>query len=362
MKSQLKVVATTQPAVKNELAELVDFPSVKLLDDEGNPMVRTMDIAAFVAMAPFPANRDVESRAKKAVLRLTTPMHKHNEVDVLYYTGPTVTEPAFFKHNTYYVLDGNTRKYIWESYLTGHCVHPKVTKIKIPNTLVYNRYDVNDAYEAIGLYYTIDSAEAYEKKPEKVTGAFRAQNLLGNFTNKKMKSGAIATAMNSACPLLSSKGQFTVAEDIFEQTTMLRDVLINIDKLDAPGKGVLSTQLSLGIAMLAGVVMDTNNRWANAIERLINPEIAKDILIDDDGIFWVTEGNERNVLEGEVENALPYNTGLFNNRKACLDYIAYCWTQYIDNIPMYDSPTAKQISNAYDKLLHKAWDTDFEEV
>jgi hypothetical protein len=59
MKSQLKVVATTQPAVKNELAELVDFPSVKLLDDEGNPMVRTMDITAFVAMSPFPANRDV---------------------------------------------------------------------------------------------------------------------------------------------------------------------------------------------------------------------------------------------------------------------------------------------------------------
>jgi hypothetical protein len=362
MKSQLKVVAATQPAEKDNLFELIDFPSVKLLDDDGNPMVRTMDIEHFIKMSPFPANRDVEARAKKAVIRLTTPMHKHNEVDILYYTGPTVTEPAFFKHNTYYVLDGNTRKYIWESYLTGTCVHPKVTKIKIPNTLVYNRYDVNDADEAIALYYTIDSAEAYEKKPEKVTGAFRAQNLLGNFTNKKMKSGAIATAMNSACPLVTTKGVFGVAEDLFDQTTMLRNVLIDIDKLDAPGKGVLSTQLSLGVAMAAGVVMDTNNRWANAVERLINPEVAKDILIDDDGIFWVSEGNERNVLEGEINNALPYNTGLFNNRKACLDYIAYCWMQYIDNIPMYDPPTAKQISNAYDKLLHRAWVTDSEEI
>ncbi len=343
------------------IVELVDFPTVKLFDDDGQPMVRTMDIETFIKINTFPTNRDVVSRAKKAVLRLTTPMYKHNEVDILHYTGPTITEPAFFKHNEYYVLDGNTRQYIWINYLTGNLVHNKVTKLKIPTKVVYNFYRIDNARDAIDLYYTIDSAEAYEKKPEKVTGAFRAQNLLSNFQNKKMKNGQIATAMNTACPIVAPKVGFAVAEDLLDQTAMLKDVLINIDKLDAPGKGILSTQLSLGIAMLAGVILDTDSKWATAVERLVNPELAKDILIDDDGIYWVARGNDENVLEGQIANALPYNTGLFNNRKACLDYIAYCWLQYIDNVPMEEAPTAGQISNAYMTMLMRAWPQDSEE-
>jgi hypothetical protein len=348
----LKAVTSTVSKKDSSTYEFVDFP--KPSDRTTLPLIK------FLEIETFPLNRDVEKRAKKAVTRFTTPMHKHCEVDIMTYTGPTTYEPAFFKHGEEYVLDGNTRQFIWKSHIDGKLVNTKITKLQIPKDVVINRYEFNDAYLAYQTYLTIDSAEAYEKKPEKITGAFRAENLLANFNNKKMKQGAIGTAMDAACPMEGSKGGFAVngVNDLVDQVKTLKNVLIGVDKLDAPGRGVLSTQLSLGTAMLAGVILDpTDSQWITAIERLTHPD-NDDIMIDNDGIYWLIQGNLENVMSPDMNNALPYNTGLFNDRKNCLDYIAYCWTQYIDNVKMDRAPAKSQISNAHLKLLSRAWESD----
>ena len=46
-----------------------DFASLMKLDD-------------FLKIPTFPANRDVERRAKRAATRFVTPMYKHAEIDL----------------------------------------------------------------------------------------------------------------------------------------------------------------------------------------------------------------------------------------------------------------------------------------
>jgi hypothetical protein len=346
--------------VNNDLFEtdpiftLVDFPSRKQAD--------TLPIKDFLQIKTFPLNRDVEKRASKTTVNLTTPMHKQNEIDIAIYTGSTVTEPAYFQKGEMYVLDGNTRQYIWKNRMNGNMVNTKVKSIPIPKNVVVNYYEFDDANEAYSVYKIIDSADAVETKPDLITGAFRAKNLLGNFKNKKMQRGSIGTALNTACPY-GPRAIYEVIQPIEvtnlnEQVTVLQDVLVAIDKLDAPGKGVLSTQLSLGIAMLAGVAMGANNtQWLEAVETLrdYNSKNQQDVIASNDGIYYLIKGQEENICGKEFKNALPYNTGLFNDRKTSLDYIAYCWTKIINDEEMA-VPSKIDVKNAYVNLLRQAWD------
>lgn len=344
----------------NLVSDLFETDPIYTLEDfPKRNKAETLPIKDFLKIKTFPLNRDVEKRAKKTAELLTTPMHKQNEVDVAIYTGPTVTEPAYFKKGEKYVLDGNTRQYIWSKYMDGFLVNTKVTHMPIPKDVVVNYYEFSDAKDAVGTYYIIDSADAVETKADKVTGAFRAENLLANFKNKKMQKGSIGTALNTACPY-GPKQPYEApgVEDLITQVSALKDVLIAIDKLDAPGKGVLSTQLSLGIAMLAGQAMGANNTsWLEAVETLAsyNSKDQKDPIESEDGIYYLIKGQEENICGPDFKNALPFNTGLFNDRKTSLDYIAYCWNKIINDEEM-SIPTKEDVKNAYGDLLRRAWE------
>jgi hypothetical protein len=283
------------------------------------------------------------------------------------YDGPTITSPAFFKTGTPYVLNGNTRQLIWDDYLNGRLTNNKVTHMDLPKDVIPNYYTFSDAELAIELYYTIDSAEAYEKPAEKITGAYRAHNILANLQNRKIKNGAITVALNTACPW--KQGTWTVpgVDDLLSQVGMMRDVIIAVDKHNAI-KGVFSTQLSLGIAMLAGKIMGVDHPdWIQSVEMLNDEEQfdeymknPSDVVEADNGAIYLWAGLKDNPMDAadEMDNALPYNTGLYNDRKNSLDYIAYCWTTIIDGEFMHEPPRKSDIANAYAKLLRRAWEND----
>lgn len=332
--------------------ELQDFPTATKSE--------LMPIKDFLSIATFPVNREVEDRAKKAVVRLVQPMHKHSEVDILIYTGETTNKPAFFKKGAMYVLDGNTRQYCWSKHLNGQVVSPRTTKIPVPKNVNVRYYELDDPYAAISLYRTIDSMEAVETKGNLLTGAFRSKNLLEKFTNTKLKRGQMATAMMVAAPF-GPKQELVVPgiKDLFDQTEHLKEALVLFDKNDVPGKGHFHVQPTMGMAMLAGQAMGFDNRWLAAIEELraINLKTLRmeEPEFSHPAIRMLALGNVHNMVN--VHNAMPYDIGMGQAPMIVKNYLAYCWKCFIDDVkdPSFDYD---KMINAYPKLVNEVNDSD----
>ena len=339
---------------------LVDFPTPSASDK--------MPIQDFLKIATFPANRDVTQRSKKTVVLLTKPMYKHNEVDIMLYTGETCFEPAHFVKGQYYVLNGNTRQHIWSTHYNGELINNKLTSISIPKEVIFNLYEFSDPYDAINTYYTIDSDDAVEKQPEKITGVFRALNLLNRLESKKIKSGGISTALNFACPYNGSGITYRVSKvtDLLEQVKELEHEIVGFDKLQCIGKGSLKMQTCVGIALLSGKAMELDNRWIKAITVLGSNDDTEysdiDILSTDDPLDWINYGNHSNPFKSNIKNsmdsALPYKLGQVNDRQRSLDYLSFCWLKYINKEKINHLPSEKEISNSYMKLLQLVWEEE----
>jgi hypothetical protein len=323
--------------------ELKDFP----MPSEGT----TIDLKDFLKVPTFPINRDVEHRAKKAVTRLTKAMHKHAEVDLLHYTGPTTSTPAFFQHGATYVLDGNTRQHIWKRhYSDKQVVNTNVKSIPVPSQVAVRTYEIDDPYEACSLYYIIDSVDAVETKADKITGAFRAKNLLNTFKNPKLKRGQIGGALNVGCPyggksLMQTPG----VKDLHDQVDILADTLTHMDKLNAPGNGHFHVQPATGMAILAGVAMDCSDEWLGVIDELASTDIKlyryEDSDFSSSAVDALVAGNVQNPVN--VHNALPYDIGYGQNPAVVLNYLAFCWNCIINGTEVPEFITEVTIANAY---------------
>ena len=349
-----KTMTNNVTKLSPDLFEFAEEKTFELTDFPMATEVKTMRLDEFLKVPTFPINRDVESRAKKAVTRLTNPMHKHAEVDLLHYTGPTTTVPAFFKTGSTYVLDGNTRQHCWRKhYAEGQIVNNKTTVIPVPKEVAVRTYEINDPYEACALYYIIDSVDAVETKADKITGAFRAKNLLDRFKNPKLKKGTIGTALNVGCPYGGkSLMQTPKVKDLLDQVGVLTDPLIQMDKLDAPGKGHFHVQPATGMALLAGIKMDCSQEWLQAVEELADVDLK---LVNYENreyshpvIKALIDGNVNNPVG--VHNALPYDIGHGQNPAIVLNYLAYCWNCYINDKDLPETISESDISNAYYEL------------
>jgi len=321
-----------------------------------------MSLDDFLKIPTFPINRDVEARAKKAVTRLTKAMPKHAEVDVLRYTGKTTTKPAFFKHGQEYVLDGNTRKRVWKKhYSEGQVVNTKVQSIPVPNEVHVNTYEIDDPYQAMALYYIIDSVDAVETKADKITGAFRAKNLLQRFANTKLKKGSIGGALNVGCPyggksLMQTPG----VKDLHDQVEMLEDTLVHMDKLNAPGRGHFHVQPATGMALLAGVAMDCSDEWLSIVEQLSSVDLKLFYYTEQKFSSKAVEALVRGNLENTVgvHNALPYDIGYGQNPALVSNYLAYCWNCIIKGEEIAEDITENTIANAYYELWSNTYLSD----
>src|SRR6056300_202191 len=341
--------------------DLFDVNEEKTYEIKKFPMSKDlasiMKLDDFLKIPTFPANRDVERRAKRSATRFVTPMYKHAEVDLLHYTGETTSKPAFFRKDTTYVLDGNTRQYAWKKhYIENQVVNNNVKTLPIPEQVSVRVYEIDDAYEACKLYGIIDSMDAVETKADKITSAFRANNLLNRFTNFKVKKGQIGGALNVSAPY-GGKSYFQTpgVEDIFDQVAMVADELSYIDKLDAPGRGHFHVQVCSGIAMLAGKAMDCSDRWIAIVEELANFQLKDYDITTFSGkeVDRLCEANVYNPVG--THNALPYDIGYGQNPSIVLNYLAYVWTCIIDNKTIVPDINEKTIANAYSKLLERVY-------
>lgn len=344
-------MSNTLSVVSNDLFEFEEEQTFELTDFPMPSESKKLDLKQFLKVPTFPINRDVEHRAKKAVTRLTKAMHKHAEVDLLHYTGPTTSTPAFFQHGSTYVLDGNTRQHIWKKhYSDKQVVNTKVKSIPVPSQVAVRTYEISDPYEACALYYIIDSVDAVETKADKITGAFRAKNLLNTFKNPKLKKGAIGTALDVGCPyggrsLMQTPG----VNDIHDQVDRLSDALTHMDKLDAPGHGHFHVQPATGVAIMAGLAMDCSDEWLAVVDELSNTDLKlwgyEDKQYSSKAVEALIRGNVENPVG--VHNALPYDIGYGQNRGLTLNYLAHCWDCIINNKEIEQDIKESTIANAY---------------
>jgi hypothetical protein len=347
LKNTLSVVDTQTTKKEKKEVEIplfnkVDFPS------PANHQHK-MKLEEFLDLPPFPCQRNHETRVRKLERFLTVPIYGHNEVDVMIYKGKTTYDPAYFKEDETYVINGHTRQHSWKSRLSGQQLS-SVRTLPVPTEVVVNTYEFTSAIDAINFYYSRDSLVAVEKKPDMVTGALRANNILANLQTPRIRKGAISTALDVACPY-KPKSQFRVdnIETLIDQVGAMKETIVEMDKLSAPGQGALSTQYALGVAMLAGIQMEHDSRWVSAINRLIENEPSS----INDGIDWLIKASASNPTgDATLDNALPYNTGLYNDRTGLLDYVSFCWQSYINGEKLTQAPVKKTILNSYSKMLH----------
>lgn len=319
---------------------------------------KTMTLNEFLEIPPIPINRDTYQRRKSVVRNLQQPLPKHNEVDIIHYRGDTVFKPAHYQKDNYYVVDGNTRQDIWRQTVQfGRVIDPNIPQLRVPTHITANIYDICDPTEAEEFYYSIDSVEAVETKGHKITGGFRANDLLNRLTNNKMKKGNIGVALNLACPTVNQRGGNDLGipgvEDVLDQVRILKDVIIALDKANAPGRGHYHVNPTLGITMMAGKAMETSSEWESLMSFLANGEdnldwkknanmdvddfvkLAKNNFANDSvarsAVIALLVGNLHNNLSTKNRaNPLPYKDGFTNYPTLVKNYLSYVWLEFMD--------------------------------
>ena len=336
---------------------LTDFPM-----PIGTELIPVED---FLDLPTFPLNRAVEDRAKKIAALLTKPMPTHVCVKAIHYTGPTVKEPAFFQHNHRYKLDGHTRSCIWGTHMRGNVVNRNTTWIPVPKFVQCTTYETDDPWEALALYNTIDSPDSVETTANKITGVLRAVNMLDKVKNLKIKKGQITGLLKYGAPF-GSKNIYQIPgiQNAIDQMNLIKEPLTYMDKLDVCGKGHFHVQVTMGIAVAAGMAMDCDSRWLDAVEQLASVDIKRyDGHLSDPVLHGLVMGNCMNVLG--VHNALPYDIGIGQNPHFVTNYLSYLWLRlieddYDDDFDVFNL-TDQEMNNSYLKLLGKAYEGHKEE-
>jgi hypothetical protein len=360
----------TPTKVKVSIVESITFP--------GPNKRYSMALKDFfeLNLPPFPIQRGIEIRARELVKKLAEsgPLPKHNEVDILVYTGNDTTSQLKLRKDKAHMLNGHTREYIWKKYSNGETVGG-VDFLQIPEKVIVNEYEVADIVIAERLYYSIDSVDAVETKPHKIQGACRHENILNDFKNKPMQQGKIAVPLNMACPTQGS-GSWSVPEqeeleavkDIFGQVKLMKETLKNVDTLGLPGQGVCRYSYVLGVIMLfdqyikrvLGGDKTQQTTLNKGLERLkqFNPSTSnlEDQEIKDDGIYHIMSASQQNPYGEAEDKAFPYSRGNYTGRNKMMNYVTYCLFNFINGDKISAKPdTSILTSNAYQVFLRSTW-------
>ena len=364
MKTDLQVVSSTTKKEKKNVEPTyswVDFP----MPSSSAEIRSTKD---FLQLQPVPINRDFEVRARKLVKLLAScKTFKQNEVDIIKYLGESVYNS---KHGTWikgqeYVLNANTRAHIWRMYSSGQTLSG-VNFLEIPNEVVANVYESSNIEEIVKCYDTIDSEESVETSSATLSGVLRAQEM-NKLESIKLKTGKFVMALNISAPVNSKFGYQALTGDVYNQVTEMKDFIKQFDILKVAGKGALSTQLSMGVAFLAGKFAGVNDSaYVDALIKLSKINLKKDAdqlakITPKDGIDYIILGAIENPYsDGTLKKALPYMNGLFNDRAGAMNYLAACWKSYLAGEVMTSPPTTEQLRNAYVELVQETYTQDEE--
>lgn len=176
-----KKVNTKKSVVAKKTNTLRNNTSIK------TTYLKSISIENFLKIPAFYKNRDVLSRVNKKRKELEKgflPSHLNVVIGI--------AKKSFhqYQQGDMFVVDGNTRAEVWRQYPE---LRPMVTL-----NATYMNFEDKDTLEST--YYSIDSASAYEKSNEKLSGIFREIDF--NPVSKIVRQGKIKTALDDAAAYL----------------------------------------------------------------------------------------------------------------------------------------------------------------
>lgn len=173
--------------------------------------LRKMKVSEWIKVKDNPIQRDTERHAAKAK-HLLTPLPIH-----------AIVYAAELPNGTLVKLDGHTRALLW-----------KRNQVQHPPEVEVNIIRVADIEEAKRLYKTIDSRDAVETIPDKISGAFNSLNFSPE--SGLLKQGNIAHALRISwniksgySPISSGPKNKLVPFELYEAVTEFSSEIFALD-------------------------------------------------------------------------------------------------------------------------------------
>lgn len=211
--------------------------SIKKTEKMKTTHQKTLSVDSFLKLKPFYKNRDVMVRVKKKKKELQNgflPSHLNVVIGV--------AKKSFYvyKEGDTFVLDGNTRAEVWRQ-------NPDL-KPSVPLNAVFMEFEDKELLEKT--YYSIDSATAYEKVNEKLSGIFREIGFQP--VSKIVQKGTIKTALDDVSAYLPIiNGRIKKESTIEDVVKHFRDELEYVDSfIDEVNKKKYSSNLFACLLMI----------------------------------------------------------------------------------------------------------------
>jgi hypothetical protein len=317
-----------ETTMKANASNVLSYPNVECEStfDNQSPDIKyvTMTLEEFVAMPCIAFQRDVEQRSKRVAKLLKKKwLPTHGDVDAVVYPDG--------RHER---INGNTRAYLWVDDDYGG---------PIPSHVQLTLYSVENEEEAKELYYTLDSQEAVEKTKDKLTGYFRALNLVFNTT--RLARGGIVKSLEYASwnrpTQRDEDGSPLSTRQLggFEAVVDFKEELEALDKIVFTGSNpAFNTTTISAMLMALKTYGPTNERLIEGLKRLKKQEQKAS------GPSTPTDGMTH-ILK-EMANKKHFPNGLLTDGVSLplqLDFFLYCfvkWMEY-ETFVQYKRPSPK---------------------
>ena len=296
-------------------------------------LIEHLPIEDFLSMPPVFCQRQVEYRFAAVRKRLKAEhFSTHLQVDVFEYPdGKRV------------VGNGNTRSAIWAS-----CIRDG-DDADIPSHVSAAIHFVENDEAAKKLYYTIDSVDAVEKTPDKITGVFRALGL--SFDSKRLAKGQISKSLQYAVEN-SGAALSTSRMDWFKAVEFYKDELICLDKV--------GLNKYFNVHVICSFLMMLKRHGTNSprlIEGITNYKNR-----------FTQSGSPRSGYDGittiinEENNKKIFDNGFLTDGISFpkqQDFLIYCLEKWMEHANIhYRSPSTKRGSGCRRCAYENFWDSE----
>ena len=301
--------------MRTNSSKVLAYPNAKCKStfDNESPKIEyvTMTLEEFVAMPCIEVQRDVEQRSKRVAKLLKKGwLTTHGNVDGVVYPDGKQER-----------INGNTRVYLWVDLDYGG---------PIPSHVQLTLYPVANKEEAKTLYYTLDSQEAVEKTRDKLTGYFRALNLV--FNTRRLATGGIVKSLEYAswnrptqrdpagAPLTTRQlGGFEAVVDFAEELKALDEIGFT------GGNPAFNTTTISAMLMALKTYGSTNKRLIEGLTRLKEQQqYASGPTTPTDGMTHILK---------EMANKKHFPNGLLTDGVSLplqLDFFLHCFVKWMD--------------------------------
>lgn len=313
---------TVKQAVHNAI--FVDLPE---------PRFEKMSVFDFVDLPRIDCQRNEEGRDLKVRKRI-----RDSEYGTI-----GLVQIMEMPSGKQYVLDGNTRSFVWKQAINGH----GLTKINVPNHVIAVIWELDKLQEGRDYYYTIDNSGAAENGPDKITGWMNQHGLDPRKMHNPMFTKG--TGLSGVLDAITKKYP-TQAFDHEEGIKMFKDEFSLIDERFSSDKGAgwlnkLGKMKSAAVCALAlhlrKYPQDADSLFTGLIGLMGNVVPSRELKNPADPNSWHDPAMKRiyDVFNcqcvGSDENIDTqlggiYNSGNNNNFTTQVGFVLYCFDKHVN--------------------------------